>query len=45
MHKLLMITVMAIAMAAIASPGTVSADDEKNVEVKGLESFENNALV
>ncbi len=44
MKKLLMITVMAIAIVATGRPSTVSADNDKNVEVKGLETFEGNAL-
>jgi plastocyanin len=43
-RKLLMITLMAIAMAAIVSIGIVSADGGKKVDVKGLETFEGNAL-
>jgi plastocyanin len=46
MKKLVMITVMAITMVAVAtlSAGKVSAEDEKKVDIKGLESFESNAL-
>ena len=44
MQKLMMITVMAIAIVATGRPGTVSADGDKSVEVKGLETFEGNAL-
>jgi len=44
MRKLVMITVMAIAMVATLSIGMVSADGGKKVEVKGLESFEANSL-
>ena len=44
MQKLMMITVMAIAMIAIVSIGMVSADGGTKVDVKGLEAFEGNAL-
>src|SRR5262245_833212 len=44
MRKLVMITVMAIAMVATLSIGTVSADGGTKVDVKGLETFEGNAL-
>ena len=44
MQKLLMITVVAIAIVATGRPGTVSADGDKSVDVKGLETFEANAL-
>jgi plastocyanin len=44
MKKLLMITVMAIGIVATVRLGTVSADGDKNVDVKGLETFEGNAL-
>ncbi len=44
MQKLLMITVVAIAIVATVSTGTVSADGDKKVDVKGLETFETNAL-
>lgn len=44
MQKLMMITVMAIAIVATGRPGTVSADGDKSVEVKGLGTFEGNAL-
>jgi plastocyanin len=44
MQKLLMITVMAIAMVVTVSRGMVSADSGKTVDVKGLETFETNAL-
>jgi len=44
MRKLVMITVMAIAMVATLSIGTVSADGGIKVDVKGLETFEGNAL-
>ena len=39
MKKLVMITVMAIAMIATVSIGVVSADGGKKVDVKGLETF------
>jgi plastocyanin len=42
--KLVMITVMAIAMVATVSIGIVSADGGKKVNVKGLETFEANSL-
>ena len=44
MKKLVMITVMAIAMVATVSIGIVSADGGKKVDVKGLETFEANSL-
>jgi plastocyanin len=44
MKKLVMITVMAIAMVATVSIGIVSADGGKKVDIKGLENFESNAL-
>lgn len=44
MQKLVMITVMAIAIVATVSIGIVSADGAKKVNIKGLESFEANAL-
>ena len=44
MQKLIIMTVMAVAMVASASRGMVSADDEKKVDIKGLETFETNAL-
>ena len=44
MQKVVMITVMAIAMVAIVSIGMVSADGGKKVDIKGLETFEPNAL-
>jgi plastocyanin len=44
MQKLVMITVMAITMAATVSIGIVSADGGKKVDVKGLETFEANSL-
>jgi plastocyanin len=44
MKKLVMITVMAIAMVATVSIGIVSADGGKKVDIKGLENFEANAL-
>lgn len=44
MKKLVMITVMAITMVATVSRGMVSADDGKKVDIKGLETFETNAL-
>jgi plastocyanin len=44
MKKLVMITVMAIAMVATVSIGIVSADGGKKVDIKGLETFEANAL-
>jgi plastocyanin len=44
MQKLVMITVMAIAMVATVSIGMVSADGGKKVDVKGLETFEANSL-
>lgn len=44
MQKLVMITVMTIAMVATVSIGTVSADGGKKVDIKGLETFDSNAL-
>ena len=44
MQKLVMITVMAIAMIATVSRGMVNADGGKKVDVKGLETFEANSL-
>jgi plastocyanin len=44
MQKLVMITVMAIAIVATVSAGTVSANGDKSIDVKGLETFEANAL-
>ena len=44
MQKLVMITVTAIAMIATVSIGTVGADGGKKVDIKGLETFEGNAL-
>jgi plastocyanin len=44
MQKFVMITVMAIAMVAAVSAGTVSADGENKVDIKGLETFEANSL-
>lgn len=44
MQKLVMITVMAIAMVATVSAGTVSANGEKKVDIRGLENFEANSL-
>jgi plastocyanin len=44
MQKLVMITVVAIAMVATVSAGKVSADSEKKVDIKGLENFETNSL-
>jgi plastocyanin len=44
MQKLVMITVMAITMVATVGRGMVSADDGKKVDIKGLETFETNAL-
>jgi plastocyanin len=44
MQKLVIITVMAIAMIATVSIGMVSADGGKKVDVKGLETFEANSL-
>src|SRR5262245_6497966 len=44
MRKLVMITVMAIAMVATVSIRMVSADGETKVDIKGLETFEGNAL-
>jgi plastocyanin len=44
MQKLVMITVMAIAMVAIPNIGMVRADGGKKVDVKGLETFESNSL-
>ena len=40
----LFILVMVIVMIAIASEGIVSADSGKKVDVKGVETFEFNAL-
>ena len=44
MRKLVIITVMAIAMVATLSVGMVGADGGTKVDVKGLETFEGNAL-
>jgi plastocyanin len=44
MQKLVIITVMAIAMVATVRIGIVNADDGKKVDVKGLETFEANSL-
>ena len=44
MQKLVMITMLVIAMVATVSRGMVSADGGKKVDVKGLETFEGNAL-
>jgi len=44
MQNLIIMTVMAIAMVATVSRGMVSADDGKKVDIKGLETFETNAL-
>ena len=44
MQKLIIMTVMAVAMVASVSRGMVSADDGKKVHIKGLETFETNAL-
>jgi plastocyanin len=44
MRKLVIITVMAIAMVATLSIGMASADGGTKVDVKGLETFEGNAL-
>jgi plastocyanin len=44
MRKLVTITVIAIAMVATVSAGIVSADDEKKVNIEGLENFEANSL-
>jgi plastocyanin len=44
MKQLVMVTVMAISIVATPSISMVSANDEKKVNVKGLESFEANAL-
>ena len=44
MRKLVMITVMAIAMVATVSIGMLSADGGKKVDIKGLETFESNSL-
>ena len=44
MRKLVITTVMAIAMAATVSIDIVSADGGKKVDIKGLETFEGNAL-
>ena len=44
MKKLVMITVMAIAMVATVSIDIVSADGGIKVDVKGLETFEANSL-
>jgi plastocyanin len=44
MKNLVMITVMALAMVATVSIGMVSADGGKKVDIKGLETFEGNAV-
>jgi len=44
MKNLVMITVMAITIVATVSRGMVSADDGKKVDIRGLETFETNAL-
>jgi plastocyanin len=44
MQKLVIITVMAIAIVAIVSKGIVNADGKKKVDIKGLEAFESNSL-
>jgi plastocyanin len=44
MQKLIIMTVMAVGMVATVSRGMVSADDGKKVDIKGLETFETNAL-
>jgi plastocyanin len=44
MQKLVMITMLVIAMVATVSRGMVSADGGKKVDVKGLETFEANSL-
>jgi hypothetical protein len=44
MQKLIIMTVMAVAMVASVSGGMVSADDGIKVDIKGLETFETNAL-
>lgn len=44
MQKLVMITLMAIAMVATVSIDMVNADGGKKVDIKGLETFEGNAL-
>jgi plastocyanin len=44
MQKWIIITVMAVAVVATVSRGLVSADDGKKVDIKGLETFETNAL-
>jgi plastocyanin len=44
MQKLVMITVIAIAMAATVSIDMVNADGGEKVDVKGLETFESNSL-
>ena len=44
MKKLVMIMVMAITIVATVSRSMVTADDGKKVDIKGLETFETNAL-
>jgi hypothetical protein len=44
MRKLVMITVMAIAMVATISIGMVSADGGKKVQTRGIETMDSNAL-
>ena len=44
MQKLVMITIMAIAMIATVSRSMVNADGGTKVDIKGLETFEGNAL-
>ena len=44
MQKLIIMTVMAVAMIASVSRGMVSADDGKKIDIKGLETFETNSL-
>jgi plastocyanin len=44
MQKVIIMTVMAVAMVASVSRGMVSADDGKKVDIKGLETVETNAL-
>jgi plastocyanin len=44
MQNFIIMTVVAIAMVATVSRGLVNADDGKKVDIKGLETFETNAL-
>jgi plastocyanin len=44
MQKLIIMTAIAVAMVVTVSRGMVSADDGKKIDIKGLETFETNAL-